>query len=486
MKFTKSIQSNKSVQIYFDSFDNKYVRRGGTLAWRCNNPGLIRSHSHIALKYRPIGHCGNYPVFPDVQSGRLVLRSWLKLKSHFSKPLISIAQYYSPNDPQAYLGKLCNLSGLKATCSPKSLSKKEFEKLVWAIEKIAGANTVLGDEKFEQIPRIIGKFSNHKRFVDHYLIADQRILTKDEVIAEVKSDNVDAVIVRCPNGKEYLRSRPGHVLSQLYLNQSESVEFPDFTDLIRESGEYRKGQMIWGFINGIFNSPMRAKYNLDRMAKAVNSEHVWGMVNDTSYGRGFGLPDLFSMESGITANIVDHAKAYIRFLLSLAEKEASNPHVIIVAHSEGALIAEKAIKQLNHSSLQNLQVWTFGGAGFVPNGSCHPNSCNYINQYDLVARAASPLDFRLLIIRDRFKDKQLEFIADFLADEDLLAEGYDDGPIYQQLKEKRVSKYKKRLEELTNTHLIYHRKDGGLHHGFDDPNYHKKLIQLVDTLRADQ
>ena len=79
MWFVKSIQSSGSVQIYFDILDNKHVRKGGSLAWRCNNPGLVHSHSNITTQHRSIGHCGQYPVFADIATGRRALISWLKL-----------------------------------------------------------------------------------------------------------------------------------------------------------------------------------------------------------------------------------------------------------------------------------------------------------------------------------------------------------------------------------------------------------------------
>ena len=54
---------------YFDSSGNKYVASGGNLAWRLNNPGLVRTHSHFARCNSAIGSCKPYAIFPDVQHG---------------------------------------------------------------------------------------------------------------------------------------------------------------------------------------------------------------------------------------------------------------------------------------------------------------------------------------------------------------------------------------------------------------------------------
>jgi hypothetical protein len=46
--FKSAIAHSEDVIFYFDRLGNKYVAQGGSLAWRLNNPGLIRSHSHFA------------------------------------------------------------------------------------------------------------------------------------------------------------------------------------------------------------------------------------------------------------------------------------------------------------------------------------------------------------------------------------------------------------------------------------------------------
>ncbi|MFZ0564978.1 MAG: hypothetical protein WAM28_02145 [Chlamydiales bacterium] len=57
---------------------------------------------------------------------------------------------------------------------------------------------------------------------------------------------------------------------------------------------------------------------------------------------------------------------------------------------------------------------------------------NFIIQHDLIARAVSPWDYRLLIVKDQFKDKTIDFVANFLAEEDMLVQGMDMGPVYER------------------------------------------------------
>jgi hypothetical protein len=41
--FKSAFAYDEEVIFYFDLLGNKYVAQGGSLAWRLNNPGLVRS-----------------------------------------------------------------------------------------------------------------------------------------------------------------------------------------------------------------------------------------------------------------------------------------------------------------------------------------------------------------------------------------------------------------------------------------------------------
>jgi predicted metallo-beta-lactamase superfamily hydrolase len=85
-----------------------------------------------------------------------------------------------------------------------------------------------------------------------------------------------------------------------------------------------------------------------------------------------------------------------------------------------------------------------------------------------------------LTVRDQFKEKNLEYIANFLAEEDMFVQGFDMGPIYKFCKEKKANEYKNRLNELANTRIIYHKKLVWNHHEFKDPQYQMKLKELIE------
>jgi hypothetical protein len=482
MTFVKSIMSNKSTQIYFDMFDNKHIRKNGSLAWRCNNPGLVHSHSNIASKHGAIGNHGQYHVFPNINIGRQALISWVKLKSYYSKPLLAIAESKNPNDPTNYLSKLCALSNLEPIAIPSKLTDEQFKKLIWAIEELAGGHAVYGNESFYQLPKIIGRFISRTKKVDHYLIADGRILSKAVTIEEVKAEKIDAVIVHQSDGSLFLRSRPGHVLSQIYVHPPVNNDETGFKNFAQEDGKKREGQVIWGFINGIINTPSRAQRNLTKMVEAAIGEQVWGFLNATGLHEGYGFPDALSMTFGCTPEIVSDAIEYFKYLVMLSDNDPKKPPIVVVAHSEGAFIAEVAARQMNASLRKRIQFWTLGGAGLVPDGVCSPGTRNFINQYDLIIRAVSSLDYRLLIIRDQCKGKSYDYIADSIAEQDALVRGMDEGAEYEFYKKDKSATYKKRLEELSNTEIIYRKKGPDAQHAFEDVSYQKKLKELISQL----
>lgn len=189
-----------------------------------------------------------------------------------------------------------------------------------------------------------------------------------------------------------------------------------------------------------------------------------------------------SMTCGLSPEIVNIALEYLNFLILQSEQTGINTPIVVVAHSEGAMIAEHVVRQMELSKRKKIQFWTLGGAGFVPNGICHQNTCNFIKQYDAISRAISPIDYRILIIRDQFCEENLDFVANFLAKEDLIIEGLDESLAHEFWERERTQKYRKRLDELCNTSIIYHEKESGVQHGFDDHHYQAKLRELIDNL----
>lgn len=80
--------------VYVDKFGNKHVRRGGSLAWRINNPGLVKSHSHVSVRNGSIGSCQGMAIFSYPEQGHKALVSWLHSKKYYNANIQAIAEHY--------------------------------------------------------------------------------------------------------------------------------------------------------------------------------------------------------------------------------------------------------------------------------------------------------------------------------------------------------------------------------------------------------
>ena len=139
---------------YFDKVGNKYVASGGSLAWRINNPGLVKSRSHVALKNGAIGCYEGYAIFSNPKQGRNALTELLHSKKYLSSTLNTVAGLYNLNDRGAFLNELCQSYPFSRTKKLSKFSDEEFSDLFFNLEKICGYKE-LGNERFEVLPKIL-------------------------------------------------------------------------------------------------------------------------------------------------------------------------------------------------------------------------------------------------------------------------------------------------------------------------------------------
>src|ERR1700722_15500239 len=85
---------------YFDAYDNKYVAKGGSLSWRLNNPGLLRTHEPFVYRFNVIGAQSPFVIFPSANVGAYVLSEWLRSLKFSNAPLLAVAKYYQPKAPE--------------------------------------------------------------------------------------------------------------------------------------------------------------------------------------------------------------------------------------------------------------------------------------------------------------------------------------------------------------------------------------------------
>ncbi len=403
--YKSAYKYNDEVVFYFDSAGNKYVATGGSLAWRINNPGLVHSHTHFSRRLGSIGSFGPYAIFSQPQEGRKALAAWIHSKKYFNSSFKALAEHYQPKSPDVFISQLSSLSKISPETKIKLLNQQELSSLLISLEKLCGYAST-GNEAFSLLPKIIAKIENVKGKEDTYLIGNNIVLSKKEAIEWIQSHRLDGVIVHEHNGAVHLRSRPNHCIQNLKVRETELLPSEGKIDtLIRTVGTGKPGQCIWGFINGINNTKDEALESAEKISLAARGERVYSMPNDTVL---YGVKDaLVCVALKLTADtpIVQWAAKFFRYLLSESKKDETHPLVIIMAHSQGAIITEHALEILSKKEREQLIIFTFGGGSFIAAGKSHPDSHNYASAADFVCRLGSP-NVQYLALQRYFGSKE--------------------------------------------------------------------------------
>ncbi len=69
--------------LYIDNSDRKFAAKNGNLAWRINNPGLIKHHCRFSRKNGSIGAWDKFAIFSNSLQGHQALKEWLQSKTNY-------------------------------------------------------------------------------------------------------------------------------------------------------------------------------------------------------------------------------------------------------------------------------------------------------------------------------------------------------------------------------------------------------------------
>ncbi len=479
--FKKAFTYDDSTVFYFDRHDNKYVAKGGGLAWRLNNPGLISSHSMIAKEFRSIGSHKQHAIFCDQLIGNDAHRAWLVSSKYCDSPLVEICKYYQPNDSEGFLQKLCAATSLQQKTKPRTLSGQDFERLLKAIQKLLGFGSDHRGE-FYLLPKITSRFCSRDRNVEYYLVGHENLLMPKEALKWVETHRLDAVIVHKKNGTIYLRSRPGHHFNQIHLADEEYGQENEFEDAIRDIGKKQPGQCIWGYVNGISTPPSRAQECAALIEKYASGQQIWSLINDATPGTFGRLFDALGQKFNLPSDTVKNGVHFLKFLINLSNQDSSSPPVVIFAHSQGALIMNLALEQLNPDERNRVHIFTFGAAKFVSPGKAHV-SHNYLSIADPVPMFASKDTYRFLLHLHEGKKRGLT-PADIIQEcvkQDLICDYQEfstDTPL-EFLKERQIH-YENELIKTQNITLLESTESDFWEHSFDLPSYQSIIKEIVE------
>lgn len=207
--FIKAKGGDKNTVVYYDKKGNKTIRKGGTRAWRNNNPGNIRKSS-FAYKNGAIGHAGGFAVFATYAAGRKALQTLLQGKTYSKLTIFRAIARYAPhveNDTTNYQKLVKQITKLDLKRKIDSLNDGEMKKLIDAIERIEGYSK--GTEEYIEIKSIIDAQKGKTGSLTRYQLDDETWISKDEAIELTEKGNVaNAVVVRPMERNTYLRSKP--------------------------------------------------------------------------------------------------------------------------------------------------------------------------------------------------------------------------------------------------------------------------------------
>lgn len=485
--FKKVFSFDIETLFYFDKDDRKYVAKKGSLAWRTNNPGLISYRHALAKAHRAIGSHEKVAIFPSPKQGILAFRAWLSIPK-YSFSFTEIANEYQPENPDEYIKKLCALAQLPIDVNLKKISSAEFERILKAVQYLNGFSQE-HQGTFTPLPKITARYSSSN--FELYAVGHEELITKEEAVRRIESHELDAVIVQKANGKRYLRSRPGNQLDSIRFEHPQLKKQPEFKDVLRDKGRQRPGQCIWGYINGIDNTPREAKASIKAISKFANGERVWSLVNDKKLFFSLGnLWDACLQKLGIETEVTKYAILFFRLLLDFSNKDPAHPPVIIFAHSQGAIIAKAALPLLKPEERERLRIFTLGAGAFIFPKHAHPDSHNYISIADPIPRISASSSLVQLAIRRH------EEICQGLTDDDIIERLIDEEVEYQlsttslktilPFRKQRRRHYLTEFGKITNITVLNEQRKGLWEHAVGIPCYQKKIQELIELYQKNQ
>lgn len=471
--------------LYLDSLDCKYAAKHGSLAWRINNPGLVKHHCRFAKKNGSIGAWEKFAIFSNPLQGHQALKEWLHSKTILKLDLYGIGKHYQSAAPEKFATDLAYSSRIAPKTKLKDLTKAGFESLITSIEKLCGFSRI-GNEEFLLLPKIAAKIECSDK-EDLYLIGTDLTLTKKETIDWISTHRLDGVIVCHPNGDIHLRSRPRYRMQTLKLTWEQHCErASEIGTLARIVGKQTKRQCIWGFINGIRNTREEAIDSSYLISSKAENEQVISLWNDRFLQGAKEIGVAILLKIGVDTPVIKNAVQFLRYLLSISASQGDSP-VVIFAHSQGAAIAEHAIALLSNEERQKIRIFTFGGWSFIPPGMTHADSHNYASVGDLIPRVGS-FNLQYIALR-KYEGLQEglnhEQIIRSLAFEDAIHDlACLDPQVIERYSQDRCKYYREGFEEISNVTIV---ESGSLwEHSFHNKSYQSIVLSKIDKYRKIQ
>ena len=183
---------------------------GGNRTWRNQNPGDLGT-GRFTNEHGAIGKAGGFAVFPNYETGRKAIFALLKTENYQQLSIWDAIPKYAPvkdNNVAWYRKLVRQVTGLDLKRKVRSLSPKELESLVNAIEQAEGKfipDKIIKESKKRKITSVR---KNKKGTIVGYLVEGLGWLSKPEAIQLASKGKIDAVVAHSRAGNLYLKTRP--------------------------------------------------------------------------------------------------------------------------------------------------------------------------------------------------------------------------------------------------------------------------------------
>ena len=189
-------------------------------------------------------------------------------------------------------------------------------------------------------------------------------------------------------------------------------------------------------------------------------------------------------KSGHDTETVKFCAQFFKMLVDIADQSPSEvkPPIIVITHSQGALIANRALDRVATAIRRRIRIFTFGGAALISPDISHPESHNYFSAGDIVSRLTScdPAIF-LLELHEGTKAglSVAQVIAQMIQDDaDVYMTSQDEKAI-KVYWEERQKYYEEKLHSLRNVTVLDENRSGTWEHAFINPIYQDILKKII-------
>lgn len=218
MRFIKATYTENLKTVEYEAIDgSRFLKTGGTLNWRFNNPGNITALPYSQKQPGRIGsgtvHHGQskntFLIYPSIEVGEREKKNLLRRK-YKEQSIPEMTEIYSPssdgNDPVGYAKFLMEKTGISANEKIGDLDDEKFNKLVNAISTKEGGLKP-GEEKWVYVTNITVSDGSRP-------VADVPFnVTLDKTTYEWKTDSYGKL-------KPIIHMKKGMVIAIKYVNSA--------------------------------------------------------------------------------------------------------------------------------------------------------------------------------------------------------------------------------------------------------------------------